>query len=233
MIHMTYSIEKQVKHAGLHSNSARQWLASQGTLGREQNRARDFRAAILRYLRTEGAGHGVNDAVLGTSDVLESLFGKYKRYTDRSPETTLNSSILMVPIAMETLTQSLITQAIESTPIKALTSWCNDIFGRTKLGVHRQLSSLISGTEPAWKNTSVKTKFSTPYPGRPGQPRSAPPPHDCSAFGRAVVWGRWNGRWGLRFPSRKTVHLRDKPAGVCRRGCGRWPRARRTRICKQ
>ena len=149
MVRMTYSVEKQVKHAGLHSDSARQWLASQAVLSREQKRARDFRAAILRYLRTEGAGHRGNAPVLGTSDVLESLFGKYKRYTDRSPESTLNSSILMLPIAMETLTPELITKAIESTPMKSLTAWCTNIFGRTTLGLHRLLSSLTSSTEPA------------------------------------------------------------------------------------
>lgn len=104
---------------------------------------------VLRYLRHEGGDHARNMAVLGTSDVLESLFGKYKRYTDRGPEATLSSSILVLPVAMETLSTELITEAMERTSNKSLKGWCAETFGRTKLSLQRLLGFAKLATEPA------------------------------------------------------------------------------------
>jgi len=149
MVKMTYSAEKQVKHEGMHRESARQWLSSQSALPKSDQHARKYRARVLRYLRHEGGDHARNMAVLGTSDVLESLYGKYKRYTDRGPEATLNSSILILPIAMETLSTELITEAMERASNKSLKGWCVKTFGRTKLSIQRLLGFAKLASEPA------------------------------------------------------------------------------------
>ena len=149
LVHMTYTMERQIKHAGLHGGSAADWLATQPALPREWIRARRFRADLLRYLRLEGRGRPRAQALLATSDVLESLFGKYKRYTERSPQTELNSAILTLPLATEELTSELIERAIESTPLKHLHRWCRKTFDRTKLAVQHLLNGLLTGTEPA------------------------------------------------------------------------------------
>jgi len=149
MVRMTYSAEKQIKHEGLHCESARQWLSSQSALPKSDQHARKYRARVLRYLRHEGGAHARNMAVLGTSDVLESLFGKYKRYTDRGPEATLNSSILILPVAVETLSTELITEAMERTSNKSLKGWCAETFGRTKLSLQRLLGFAKLASEPA------------------------------------------------------------------------------------
>lgn len=149
LVEMTYSAEKQVKHAGLHGRSAADWRASQPPLPREATRARRHRAAVLRYLRTEGRCRPRDEPLLATSDVLESLFGKYKRYTERSPQSSLNSAILTLPVATEELTPALIERAIVTTPLKSLGRWCWDTFQHTKLAFQHLLNDLVPGTEPA------------------------------------------------------------------------------------
>lgn len=147
LVVMTYSAEKQVKHAGLHGRSAAEWRRTQPPLPRGAKLARRHRAELLRHLRTEGRGRPRGEELLATSDVLESLFGKYKRYTERSPQTSLNSAILMMPVATEELTPELIERAIVTTPLKSLHRWCRETFGRTKLAVQRLLNDLVPGTE--------------------------------------------------------------------------------------
>lgn len=148
LVQMTYSAEKQVKHTGLHGQSAAEWRASQPPLPRSQTRARQFRASLLRYLREEGRRRPRTEALLGTTDVLESLFGKYKRYTERSPVKELNSAILTLPVATEPLTRELVEEAIVSTPIKSLTHWVRATFDRTKLALQRLVYAPPLGTEP-------------------------------------------------------------------------------------
>jgi len=149
LVRMTYSAEKQVKHAGLHGASAAEWRASQPPLARSQTRARKFRASLLRYLREEGGRRPRTEALLGTMDVLESLFGKYKRYTERSPVKELNSAILTLPVATEPITRELVDKAIVSTPIKSLTRWVRTTFDRTSLALQRLVYASPPGTEAA------------------------------------------------------------------------------------
>lgn len=149
LVQMTYSAEQQVKHEGLHGRSAGEWRTTQPPLPRGVTRARHHRAELLRYLRSEGRGRSRGEALLATSDVLESLFGKYKRYTERSPQTSLNSAILTLPVATEELTPDLIERAIVTTPLKRLQRWCRETFGRTKLAVQHLLNDLVPGTESA------------------------------------------------------------------------------------
>lgn len=148
LVRMTYSAEKQVKHAGLHGASAAEWRASQPPLPRSQTRARQFRASVLHYLREEGRRRPRTEALLGTTDVLESLFGKYKRYTERSPVKELNSAILTLPLATEPITRELVEEAIDATPIKSLTRWVRATFDRTKLALQRLVYAPPPGTEP-------------------------------------------------------------------------------------
>ena len=124
-------------------------LARQPELPKAWRRARDFRAKLLGYVRREGRGRARDEALLATSDVLESLFGKYQRYTERSPQTEMTSAILTLPLATEAMTTELIEQALESTPLKHLNRWCQATFGRTKLAVQRLLNRLLPGTKSA------------------------------------------------------------------------------------
>jgi hypothetical protein len=149
LVRMTYSAEKQVKSAGLHGRSAAEWLASQPPLPRSQTRARQFRASVLRYLREEGRQRPRTEALLSTTDVLESLFGKYKRYTERSPSQELNSAILTLPLATEPITRELVEAALDSTPIKSLKHWVRATFVQTKLALQRLVYAPPLGTESA------------------------------------------------------------------------------------
>ena len=156
LVQMVYSAEQQIKQAGLHCHSATDWLATQPPLPKSWTRARRFRAQLLRHLRQTGRtplpdGHyrPRDQALLATSDVLESLFGKYKRYTERSPQTPLTSAILTLPLATEPLTPTLLAEALESVGVKHLYHWCQQTFGRTKLATQRLLTHLLPGTKPA------------------------------------------------------------------------------------
>lgn len=77
------------------------------------------------------------------------LFGQYKRYTERSPQNSLSSAILTLPVATVELTPELIERAIITTPLKSLQRWCRETFGRTTMALQRVLNDLVLGTESA------------------------------------------------------------------------------------
>ena len=150
LVEATYSAERQVKHGGLHGGSAADWRAKQPPLPRgAPPRVRRHRAALLQYLRHEGRGRPRDQPLLATSDVLESLFGKYKRYTERGPARDLGSAILTLPLPTAEPTPALLAEALVSAPVAVLRRWCAATFGPSTLALQRRLQGLPHGTEPA------------------------------------------------------------------------------------
>jgi hypothetical protein len=86
--------------------------------------------------------------LLGTSDVLESQFGKYKRYTERGPDKAMNSSILALPLLSEEITPELIESAM-SRPVKCLGRWISETIGTTRRALQHKLGSARPDTKPA------------------------------------------------------------------------------------
>jgi hypothetical protein len=77
MIRMTRALEKQLKILGLNRQSLRQFSRTLATMVIPQT-LEPFKQKIFNYLQAEIEPVEDNRTVLATSDVLESIFGKYK-----------------------------------------------------------------------------------------------------------------------------------------------------------
>ena len=67
-----------------------------------------FKQKILNYLQAEISPLEDNRTVLATSDVIESIFGKYKCFSQRCPLQDLRSMLLNIPLTTMNLTKDLI-----------------------------------------------------------------------------------------------------------------------------
>ena len=52
--------------------------------------------------------------ILATYDILESIFGKYKHFSQRCPLSDLRSMLLTIPLSTLKLTRDVIKQALET-----------------------------------------------------------------------------------------------------------------------
>jgi len=86
------SVQIQVKTQGLHSESAQQWLNTISTYSFTL-RGQKFQSQIIEYLTFEAHQIPVDKILLATSDVIESLFGKYKFFAARRPLKDIGTSI--------------------------------------------------------------------------------------------------------------------------------------------
>jgi hypothetical protein len=90
-----------------------------------------FKQKIFNYLQTEIFLIEDNRTVLATSDVLESIFGKYKCFSQRCPFKELRSMILTIPLATMKLTTDVIKTALETVRGIDLSQWVNSVFGQS------------------------------------------------------------------------------------------------------
>ena len=144
-----HSVQKQLKTQGLHSESLEEWLKTI-SVDSLTPRGQKFHEKIIEYLTFETNQIPVGQILLGTSDVIESLFGKYKFFAARRPLKDIGASILLIPLFTLKITTSSVKQAMESIRFIDVISWTESIFGFSMLSQRRNLKSAdISDTEPA------------------------------------------------------------------------------------
>lgn len=147
LVRLGYLAEEQVKAEGLHGASARRWLAAVSGNWLRHPRARQFTVELLRYLRAEGGDRRPEEALLGTSDVLESLFGKYKQFSERGPLRELGATLLMLPLTTVKLTTDLVRDALEAMRLKTFEPLRRLTFGISSLARRRLAFSVPDDTK--------------------------------------------------------------------------------------
>ena len=70
---------------------------------------------------------------LGTSDVIESIFGKYKLFSQRCPMNELGVMVLTMVLVTADFTVHFIKQALETIRSKDVKIWQEQVFGQSTL----------------------------------------------------------------------------------------------------
>lgn len=139
MVKMTRTVEKQLKTQGINQKSLDNFQLEVEKL--EDNCLDDFQEKILNYLIKETSKINNNKTFLATSDVLESLFGKYKIFSERSPLKHISQLLLVIVLSTLNLTTSLIKEALETIRFIDVETWATEVFGLSELSKRKTLSA--------------------------------------------------------------------------------------------
>ncbi len=135
--------EEEVKNHGLgRQTAARLWQQLPAQLRRDSSLEGFFRG-LKGYLKEEGSKVPVGQSWLGTSDVIESLFGKYKSFWEKSPEGEVGASVLALPLLTVDLTAELVHEALLRVSVQDVRSWANDYLGPSNLSKVCTLSAAV------------------------------------------------------------------------------------------
>lgn len=161
MIQTTRTVETQIKLNGLNQES---FNIIQQYLTVEVNFSKGFTQKILGYLTQEISGLKSGQTLLATSDVLESLFGKYKQFSSRSPFKQISQIFLSICLSTMNLTTTLVKEALETVRFLDVEDWSSQVLGQSMLSKRRILFSASNDdTETALKYLRVYRTKSTPY----------------------------------------------------------------------
>jgi hypothetical protein len=147
--------EEEIKEAGLSRTS---WRRAKDRLEGESQPVgaeKEFRGRVLSFVRKEGAKVPARQKYLGSTDVLESLFGKYKDLAAQAPCREITANVLMIPLLVTSLTADLLRQALETIRAQDVEEWLDEHLGpspqkkkRAVLNAARS-SNMNEGPEPA------------------------------------------------------------------------------------
>jgi len=132
-------VEEQVKQNGLNQMS---WQTFENNIANISlsSRAQSLAEKITYYLRAEGEQIPDDRALLGTSDVIESVFGKYKYLSSECPIRDIGKMILTIPVFTTELTCELVKTAMESVQALDVDKWADELLGKSSLSKRRMLS---------------------------------------------------------------------------------------------
>jgi len=147
MVQMTRFVETQVKLGGLNQEV---FSIFQQHLTMKVDFTEEFAQKILSYLTQEISQITSGRTLLATSDVLESLFGKYKHFSSRSPLKQIGQIFLSICLSTMNLTTTLVKEALETVRFLDVEDWATQVIGQSMLSKRRILfSASTNNTETA------------------------------------------------------------------------------------
>jgi len=110
-------------------------------------RAGRIRAGLLTFVAQEEAKARPNERLLGSSEVIESVFGKLKRLERDQAKSGFTGLILGVCAIVSTTTQEVVQRALEAAPTKQVLAWCKKNLGSSVQSRRRAFFTILDRTE--------------------------------------------------------------------------------------
>jgi hypothetical protein len=131
MVLLTRSVETHLKKAGISHQSPNHFEKERVVFS--EPAVENLQQHIFHYLNIQSAKLKDGSTFLATSDVIESLFGKYKLFSSRCPIKEMGQTILTICLSTMNLTIELIKDALESVSFADVEDWLDEVFGRSTL----------------------------------------------------------------------------------------------------
>jgi len=125
--------EQVVKNQGLSQQTVKQVWDQFAPEVLQDASLKDFLTELRLYLEQEGGKVPPGQPWLGSSDVIESLFGKYKSFAEKAPYAEVGASALAIPLFTVELTAELIHEALTSVSMDDVRAWTTENGGQSIL----------------------------------------------------------------------------------------------------
>jgi hypothetical protein len=139
MLAQSKQIQASLKAEGLHQGARKALEATLAPASTLTPRAAHFTEQVLARVDSEAAKIPPNHTWLASSDIIESVFGKYKNFTTRGPLKEIGRLVLMIPAFLSSLTLPSIREAMESVRTLDVDQWVKAHIGISILAQRRRV----------------------------------------------------------------------------------------------
>lgn len=137
LLRLIKSSQTLLKREGLHGDSAEDLAKQFRSLKITDERVHHFGDEILSALSEEAKKLPKGHIGLGSSDICESVIGKEKLFSKKSPLQEIGKSILMIPVFLTNVTTQLVRTGMECVRNRDLKEWANNTFGDSAITKRR------------------------------------------------------------------------------------------------
>ena len=113
------------------------------------DRGRRFATRVVDFVTEQGARVPSGQRYVGCSDVIESIFGKYKSYLERSPAPSLGTNVVLFPLFVTRVTAELVGQALKTVKHLTAQGFVRMMGGRSESQMRQELRPPKLAAKPA------------------------------------------------------------------------------------
>lgn len=106
-------------------------------------RTERVREQLLKFVADEALKARAGERLLGSSEVIESIFGKLKRIERDQARSGFTALVLSIPAMVSTTTHEVIHKALEAVPTKKIAEWSKKFLGKS---IQAQRKEAFRGT---------------------------------------------------------------------------------------
>ncbi|WP_300458573.1 hypothetical protein [Desulfobacula sp.] len=110
-------------------------------------RAMRIRTELLDFVEQESKKAGKDERLLGTSEIIESVFGKMKRLEHDQAKSGFTVFILSLATIVSKTTTEVVHKALETVPTKKIHEWFKDNIGKSVQAKRMQVNDWIKEQE--------------------------------------------------------------------------------------
>jgi hypothetical protein len=139
------SVETEIKHNGLTRGDKKKKIESTHEillhLLKNKIKRTDLKLynKIIKFVEEEEAKLSLGQTVICSSDIVESMFGKWKSVCHEDSMAGITDMILILPLLTVKLTDKLILKALEETSIQKINEWKEKHIGKTMYTKRRKI----------------------------------------------------------------------------------------------
>ena len=135
---LTKCAQNQLKKEGVHANSGKDLVQQFQTLPIVDSRVARFRDQIVSAVVEQADKIPKGRVGLASSDICESVIGKEKLFSKKSPLQEIGKSILKIPIFLTNLTEKIVRKGLETVRNRDLKEWSKETLGDSAITKRRK-----------------------------------------------------------------------------------------------
>lgn len=150
LLRVVETVETQVREKGL-TKTGYADLQAQLSFELRSERGRRVRDELLEHVRQEGSQAQTGERLCGSSEVIESVFGKFKRLEQDQAKSGFTGLLLALAALVSETSEAVVQTCLETVGTKKVSVWCKE-----KLGLSVQAKRRLAFAN----ETKMVTEFS-------------------------------------------------------------------------
>lgn len=142
MLDMLDMVKTQIKRFGFRKDSLEIFEKASSGTPVSTKRLRTLKKEIIDYIEEETANIEDDRILLGSSDIIESVFGRYKGFSGKTPMKEVGRAVLTIPVFTEKFDAAEVKTAMESVSAKDVNDWLRKNIGESFFSKRKRAFSL-------------------------------------------------------------------------------------------
>jgi hypothetical protein len=129
MLNIINLLMKEVKQNGLGNNTLSTVSEQMINIELESTNLKKMKNKILNYIIEQSKD--LNGIYLGTSDIIESIFGRYKNFSAKTPMKEVGKAVLTMPVFTSGIDPAEVKEAMETITEQKVKDWLKENIGES------------------------------------------------------------------------------------------------------